>query len=412
MFLLLLLLVTINYVDRASLSVAMPLISKEFDLAPALQGVLLSSFFWTYLLFQIPGGMLSDKYKPRVVIAGATIFWGAFQGLAGLATSFSVLLFTRLGLGAAEAPIFPAGAKLNGMWMTPSERGRGATLFDSGAPLGAAFGALIIAWLIGMLNSWRLAFLVAGVGTIVAGIWAWYYIRNNPKEHKGANEAEIQHVLSAQAQEVKGEPANATGNSLDFARYRSVWFLCLAWMCFTAVFYGLLTWMPSYLNREHGFNIWGMGGATFIAFLSGFFGELVGGWICDKWKAAGGRPNTVMRTIFGIAAVVGTVSIFTLAYTRDHVFVVVLLSVTLFFLRWMGVFYSVPTGMATKNKVGILAGLMNFCGTLSGIFVPIIIGLIVQYTGSYFMALMFFVAAGIGLLICTLLIDYETKLPV
>jgi len=412
MFLLLLLLVTINYVDRASLSVAMPLIGKEFDLNPALQGVLLSCFFWTYGLFQIPGGMLADKYKPRVVIAGATVVWGVFQALAGVCTNFPTLLVARLGLGAAEAPIFPAGAKLNGMWMTPSERGRGATLFDSGAPLGAAFGALIIAWLIAMLNSWRLAFIVAGVGTALAGIWAWYYIRNNPREHKGANEAEIQHCESAQVQEVKAEPANATGNSLDFFRYRSPWCLFLGWMCFTAVFYGLLTWMPSYLNREHGFNIWGMGGATFIAFLSGFFGEIIGGWICDKWKAAGGRPNTVMRTIFGVAALVGTVSIFSVAYTRDNVLVVVLLSITLFFMRWNGLFFSVPPGMATKNKVGFLTGMMNFCGTLSGITVPIIIGLIVQYTGSYFMAMMFFVAAGIGLLIFTSLIDYETKLPV
>lgn len=333
MFLILLLLITINYIDRASLSVAMPLIGKEFDLTPSLQGVLLSSFFWTYLVFQIPGGLLADKFKPRVVIAGATVFWGAFQGIAGVCNSFGLLLFTRLGLGAAEAPIFPAAAKLNGMWMTPSERGRGATLFDSGAPLGAAFGALLISWLITMLNSWRLAFLIAGAGTVLTGLWAWHYIRNSPREHKGTNEAEIHHCESAQIQEVQAEPADATGNTMDFFRYRSAWCLCLTWLCFTTIFYGLLTWLPNYLNKEQGFNIWAMGGATFIAFLSGFFGELFGGWFSDKWKAAGGRPNTVMRTIFGVSAVAGTVSIFALAYTRDHVLVVVLLSLTLFFLR-------------------------------------------------------------------------------
>jgi len=229
---------------------------------------------------------------------------------------------------------------------------------------------------------------------------------------RGGNEAEIQHVEAAQVQEVRAEPANATGNALDFFRYRSAWCLCLGWLCFTTIFYGLLTWLPSYLNREHGFNIWSMGGATFIAFLSGFFGEIIGGFICDKWRAAGGRPNTVMRTIFGVSAAVGTLAIFAVAYTRDHVLVVVLLSTTLFFLRWCGLFFSVPPGMATKKKVGILTGAMNTCGTVSGILVPIIIGLIVQYTGSYFMALMFFVAAGIGLLIFTALIDYETKLPV
>src|ERR1700760_1497292 len=147
-FLLLLMLTSINYIDRASLSVAMPLISKEFEIDPAMQGLILSSFFWTYAFMQVPGGMLADHYKPRIVIALATIFWGAFQAIAAVATNSWTLVLTRLGLGASEAPIYPAGGKLNAIWMTQTERGRGATLLDGGAPLGAALGSLVIAWLI------------------------------------------------------------------------------------------------------------------------------------------------------------------------------------------------------------------------------------------------------------------------
>jgi len=101
--------------------------------------------------------MLADRFKPRIVIASATIFWGAFQAIAAVATSWPVLLLTRLGLGASEAPIYPAGGKLNGIWMTQTERGRGATLLDGGAPLGAALGSIVIAWLIR-----RLQFLAHG----------------------------------------------------------------------------------------------------------------------------------------------------------------------------------------------------------------------------------------------------------
>ena len=389
----------------------MPLISKEFSLNPAMQGLLLSCFFWTYLLMQIPGGMLSDRFEPRVVIAGATVFWGAFQGLAGVCTSFPLLILTRLRLGAAEGPIFPAGAKLNGMWMTPNERGRGATLFDSGAPLGAAFGALIITWLITSLGSggWLLSLPVSvrclpDLGVVLHA--------QQPPRTQGRERGRDSAHRGGADQEVKEEPANLSGRSLDFFKYRSVWCLCLGWMSFTAIWYGLLTWLPTYLNKVHGFNIWKMGGATFIAFLSGFFGELTGGWIADKWRASGASPNRVMRTIFGTAAAVGTISIFIVAYTRSNVGVVVLLSCALFFLRWCGLFFSVPPNLATKNKVGFLTGIMNFSGTLMGISVPIIVGLIVQYTGSYFPAMMFFVAAGFGLLIFTSLIDYEKKLPV
>lgn len=411
-FLMMLFLIAINYIDRASLSVAMPLIAKEFDLSPTMQGMVLSAFFWTYALMQVPGGMLADKYKPRIVIACATVFWGAFQALAAVCTTTTALLLTRLGLGAAEAPIYPAGGKLNAIWMTQNERGRGATLLDGGAPLGAALGAIIITWLISSLGSWRLAFVVAGVGTVIAGVVAWWYIRNSPREHAGVNELEASYLEAAHATEHRAEPANLSGRSLDFFKYRSVWCMAIGWMCFNTVFYGLLTWMPNYLNKVHGFDIKAMGGASFIIFFSGFIGELIGGWIADKWKEAGGRPNVVMRTLFGIAAVVATVSIFSVAYVTNPVVVVVLLSSTLFFLRWCGLFWCIPSILGTRNKIGFLGGVMNLGGNIGGISVPIIVGMIVQYTGSYFLALMFFAAASVGLLLASTAIDYEKKIPV
>ncbi|AHB04875.2 major facilitator transporter [Pandoraea pnomenusa 3kgm] len=411
-FLMMLLLITINYVDRASLSVAMPLISKEFDLTPAMEGLILSSFFWTYAFMQIPGGMLADKYKPRIVIATATVLWGAFQAMAALCTNSTALLLTRLGLGAAEAPIYPAGGKLNAIWMTKNERGRGAALLDGGSPLGAALGAVIITWLIATLGSWRLAFVVAGVGTVLAGAVAWRYIRNTPREHPAINELEVRFIEEAQAAESGAEPANISGRTLDFFKYRSVWCMTSGQMCFNVVYYGLLTWMPSYLNKVHGFDLKSMGGASFIIFFSGFVGEQIGGWITDKWKDAGGRPNVVMRTIFGVAAALTTISIFSVAYVSNSIAIVVLLSSTLFFLRWCGLFWCIPSMIGTRNKVGFLGGLMNLGGNISGIAVPVIVGLIVQFTGSYFLALMLFAAGGVGLLLSALSINYEKKIPV
>jgi ACS family D-galactonate transporter-like MFS transporter len=275
-FLMMLFLISINYLDRASLSVAMPLIAKEFDISPAVQGLLLSSFFWTYAFMQIPGGMLADKYGPRGVIAAATIGWGFFQAIAAVCTGWVSLLVTRLGLGAAEAPIYPAGGKLNGIWMTQNERGRGATLLDGGAPLGAALGAILISALIATLGSWRMAFVIAGVGTVVAGWFAWRYIRNHPRQHPDVNEAEARYIEAAHAEDAAAAPANASGRVLDFFKYRSVWGMFFGWMCFNALFYGLLTWMPNYLSKVHGFDIKQMGGAVFIMFFSGFVGEMFG----------------------------------------------------------------------------------------------------------------------------------------
>jgi ACS family D-galactonate transporter-like MFS transporter len=411
-FVLMLFLIAINYIDRASLSVAMPLIAKEFDLDAAAQGFILSSFFWTYAFMQIPGGMLADKYKPRIVIAAATIGWGLFQALAAASTSSFMLLLTRLGLGATEAPIYPAGGKLNAMWMTPNERARGATLLDGGAPLGAALGALIIAGLIAAFDSWRISFVVAGVGTVLCGIFAWWYIRNSPGEHPSVNEAEARHVQDAHDLEDLSDPVPSGRGVGAFFGYRSVWCMCLGWMFFNTVFYGLLTWMPTYLFKVHGLDIKQLGGALFIMFFAGFVGELIGGQIGDIWRERGGQPNTIFRTLFGIAAIVATISIFSVAYVTNAVAVVALLSSTLFFLRWCGMYWAIPSILATRNRAGFLGGCMNLGGNIAGVTVPIIVGLIVQFTGSYYLALMFFAAAGIALLICSLMIDYSRKLPI
>ena len=188
--------------------------------------------------------------------------------------------------------------------------------------------------------------------------------------------------------------------------------MCLGWMFFNAVWYGLLTWMPSYLAAVHGLDIKQLGGSLFVMFFAGFVGELVGGQIGDRWRARGAAPNLVFRILFGVAAVVSTLSIFGVAYVRDPIAVVALLSSTLFFLRWCGMYWAIPSILASRARSGFLGGCMNLGGNIAGILVPVIVGFIVQWTGSYFLALMFFALSGAALLVCSTLIDYSRKLPV
>jgi ACS family D-galactonate transporter-like MFS transporter len=413
-FLLILLIVAINYVDRASLSVAMPTISEEFGIDAAAQGILLSSFFWTYALMQIPGGWLADKYGPRPIIAGATILWGAFQALAAVATGFLGLLLARLGLGFAEGPTFPASGKLNAVWLPAKERGRGAVLIDGGAPLGTAFGGLIIAGLIVAFGSWRTAFVVAGVGTVAAGVFAYWYIRDAPREHPSLNAAEAEHIEREHAKEDELLTAGQAGRTdvLSFLRFRSFWSMLLGWVGFNLVFYGLVAWAPSYLAQARGLSLAAIGGATFIIFGAGFVGEIIGGFLSDHWKERGGSPNVVMRTVLGISAVLTTLSTFLLAFVSSPGAAVALLASTLFFLRWGGLYWTIPPALTDRGRVGVLGGMMNFAGNVAGILVPIIVGVIVQVTGSYFLALMFFSASGLLYLISSLTIDYSRKLPV
>jgi ACS family D-galactonate transporter-like MFS transporter len=384
-FLIMLLLTAINYIDRASLSVALPLISSEFQIPPALEGLMLSAFFWSYALMQIPGGMLLDRFQTRRVIVIATVAWGAFQAMAAGAHNWITLLITRMGLGIAESPIMPAGAKLNGAWLTPNERGRGAVLVDGGAPLGSAFGAIIIA-------SWRVAFVIAGIGTMLAGVLAWKYIRNHPSEHPGVNAAELAHITEGNIK--VSQPGAATSIALkELLKDRSVLAMFAGYCCILSVFYGLLTWMPSYLHQTHGLNISSMGGATFLIFMCGFVGELVGGYLGDKWKSA----------------LVAALCMLAVAYTSEAGKAIGLLCVAMFFIRWCGMYWCIPSILGGTSKTGVLAGTMNFCGNMAGVIVPILIGLIVQFTGSYFLVLIFFVVMAMLLAIFSSLIDYRER---
>ena len=122
---LLLAIVTINYVDRGSISVALPLVNRDLGINPAEAGFILSAFFWTYTLMQVPGGWLADRVNPRRMITGTTVGWGVVQAATGLITSGNILLALRLLLGIFEGPIYPAGGKLNAMWMPARDRGGG-----------------------------------------------------------------------------------------------------------------------------------------------------------------------------------------------------------------------------------------------------------------------------------------------
>lgn len=396
-------LVVINLIDRVTIAIAMPTISKEFALEPAMQGLVLSAFFWSYAVLQIPGGWLIDRLGPRALITGATLGWGFFQAIAGMATGGVSLLISRIGLGAAEAPLFPAGAKLNSSWLSPRERGRGAVLVDSGAPLGAAFGGAIIAWLILTLGSWRSAFVVAGAATMALGALAYWYLRDDPASHSGVNEAELA-AIRAQAAAARPAAIASTGS----ISAQSLTAILVGRMSWAMINFGLLTWGPSYLAQARGFDLKQMGGATFVIFLAGMFGSLASGFLVDRLQDRGMRRAVVYKSTLGITGIAVMLSFLALPEVADPIAAVALLSATLFFLYFGSLYWSLPAILAPKDKVGVVGGTMNFAGSASGIAVPIITGYILQITGAYLVALYFFAACAALYVLGSLLIDFRS----
>ncbi|MDP5228028.1 MULTISPECIES: MFS transporter [Arthrobacter] len=416
LFLLLLVLVSVNYIDRGSISVALPIIQKEFNIGPELVGLLLSAFFWTYALMQVPVGWLIDRFGPRKVVTASCIGWGAATAASGMAGGFIPMLIARMGIGITEAGVMPSGGKLNALWMHSKERGRGATILDAGAPLGAGVGGIFITWLISTMGGWRMAFVTAGILTVLLGLAIWWYVRDNPRDHKAVNGAEAEYIeASHRAEDAEAEAQGVTSTRrglLPYLKFRSFWAMCLGWFGFNGVFYGLLTWGPLYLSQAKHFNLNTIGWSTFVIFGAGFVGEILGGSLADKLRAKGHDTNKVMRSLLGLSSLVVTLGLVGVTVVADPITAVVLLSVVLFFLRWVGLFWAVPATLGGRANAGVLGGAMNLSGNIAGMITPIIVGFIVGATGGYTWALLYFVASAIVMGISVLVLDYSKRLAV
>lgn len=397
----------INYLDRSSLSIAMPLIGKDLHLDPVITGTILSAFGWSYTLMQLPGGWLVDRLRPRKVVSGSLIGWGIAEGLTGLAGGVASLIGLRMLLGVFEGPVQNGANTSLTRWLRRDERARGSTLVDGGGPLGTAFGGLLVTGLIIWLGTWRLAFAVVGAITVVIGVVAWLWMRDNPADHPLITEEEVAYLEADRSADQK---ASEPGSVLQYFRYASPWLLLLGFFGFDAIQYGLLTWAPTYVSQVQHVSFGMTGVWTFVIFGIGFVGEIFAGQLADRWIRSGTSPNLVLRSMLGFAGFAVAVAITLVNFVSSPIGAILLISGANFFLRWGGLYWSVPARLADDHHVGRLSGAMNFSGNVAGILTPIAIGFIVQGTGSFVAVFVVFAAMGLLMAITSLAINYSRKL--
>ncbi|WP_449256114.1 MFS transporter [Bosea sp. (in: a-proteobacteria)] len=390
---------TINCIDRIALSVGLPVIGKEFELSPAMQGLILSAFFWTYCGFQIPGGWAADRWGGRRVLGWSTALWGSFQCLAAAAVGGISMMLTRIGLGVFEAPYMPTASKLVAAWLPPTERSRGITLIDSGAPLGSAFGGLIISSLIVFFDSWRLAFLSVGILTLLFGAYVIWQLRNRPDEHPEVNPGELA-VIAAKSGAVADDDGKRQMSGRTFAA------MIVGRIGWTMIFFGLVTWGPNYLSSARGFDLKAMGYATFVIFAAGAVGAVFAGTLAD-WLQKQLPRDLAFKVLFGLSGLVALGGLLALPYVSDAMTAVALLAVTVLFHFFGSLYWTIPAMLAPRERIGLVGGVMNFAGTSSGIAAPILIGFLVQWTGGFDAVITYFTGCAVVYLIGSLLIDFR-----
>jgi len=394
-----------NYMDRTSLSIALSLVSKQLNIGTTLTGVALSAFFWSYTLMQLPGGWLVDRFKPRIIVSCALIGWGIAEGLTGFVNSLLSLILVRLLLGIFEGPVQVGCNTSLTSWLRPYERGRGSTLIDSGGQLGAAIGGIVVTGLIMSYGSWRTAFEILGIATVLVGIIAFLFMRNKPSEHPMITEDEIKYLSENEVEENCNN--NRNENIFLYFKYLSPWMLLLGFFAYDIVVYGLLTWAPYYLSKIRHISFGMTGIWTMVIYVCGFIGELIGGQIADYLRRRDISSNVVMKVLVGVAGIVVAISILLVNYVKSGTVAVLLLSITNFFLRWGGLYWSVPQMLVDKEYVGRLSGAMNFAGNIGGIIIPIFIGWAASIGNGFAIAFAVFCGAGLVMSLSSVSINYS-----
>lgn len=314
---------TIAYLDRAALSVAVPFMSEEFHISPAVQGVLLSSFFWTYALFQLPSGWLLDKFGPRVIYPIAVGWWSLWTALTAFATGVTSVIVFRLGLGIGEAPVQPANIKVVSRWFPRRERAFASSLFDMGQQIGSALSIPIVT-AIAVFAGWRWAFVVIGA---VGLFWivGWLAIYRAPENHRFVNAEELAHIRSDQAEMVR--PAGDAPRWRDLLRDNQVWALMLGYVFRSLAGAFFLTWYPSYLLDARGFTEAEFGMVGAIPALIGIGSTVLGGIVSDRMLASGLSPN-IARKVPIISGLVLSACIGFSPFIESNVVLMVILTVS------------------------------------------------------------------------------------
>ena len=415
----------INYADRATLSIAGPALSKELGLSAVTMGYVFSAFGWSYVLAQLPGGWLLDRFGSKRVYAVSIFVWSLFTVLQGgitfltatVATAVVMLFSMRLLVGLAEAPSFPANARIVAAWFPTNERGTASAIFNSAQYFSTVLFAPIMGW-ITHTYGWPYVFYFMGaVGIVVSVIWL--KVIYSPKTHPKVTPAELDYIEQGGALvnlDQPKDPALVRGEN-DKPKWshvkqllgnRMLLGIYIAQYCITTLTYFFLTWFPVYLVKERGMSILNAGFVAAVPAICGFLGGVLGGVISDFMLRRGYSLTASRKTPIVIGMLLST-SMIACNYV-DSSSVVVAIMAFAFFGKGLGALgWAVVSDTSPKEISGVSGALFNTFGNTAGITTPIVIGYIVGGSGSFNGALIFVAANALVAVISYLFVVGEIK---
>ena len=383
----------IAYISRNSISVPADAIREELGMTATQMGWVLSAFYWTYALAQIPSSAIGHALGTRRALSVFAVVWSAAGAVTGLAFGFWSFLSARLVFGVAQAGIFPCAASSVSKWFPATARGFPTGLLGSFMSIGGAIGVALTGVLIQGVTwrgwelpsmSWRLVFALYALPGLVWSAVFYVWFRDRPEEHSGVNEAELALIhdgepLTCVKKAISGDDAAAEHPAptpwLAIATSFSMWMICGQQFFRAAGYIFYVTWFPTYLQRARGVKLADSGLLASLPLLSFVLGCAAGGVVVDwVWRQTGSRRWS--RQGVAIIAMLGGAACTLAAYfvvdTTAAVLMISLGTICVAFGGSTGYTVTIDKG---GDHVAPVFGTMNMSGNFGAAICPIVVGM-------------------------------------
>lgn len=397
-FILVLVVALINYIDRGALSYAGTEIMEEFGFNKQDWGNLLGYFGYGYMFGALIGGALSDRFGAKKVWIVAGIAWSIFEFGTAYAGEIGMMFFggsalagfaiMRILFGFSEGPAYSVINKTIGSWATPKERGFVVGIGLLSTPLGALLTAPVAVGLLTLTGSWRAMFIILGVVGLVAIIILMRYFTNTPRENKYISPEELHEIeLSQEALliEMPANPSISLNKHLrwfDFFKSKTLIFNTIGYFSFIYVNFLLLTWTPKFLQDQFNYNLSSLWYMAMIPWIGACFTVLIGGRVSD-WLFKVTGKLTIARSWFAAGILfLTTISFISVNFVSSATAVIALISIGNALNALANtVYWTVVIDTTPKNKIGTYSGMMHFLSNIGAVLAPTLTGYLVSQSG-------------------------------
>jgi len=382
----------ICYVDRVNISIAIIPMAKDHGWDTQTQGLILSSFFIGYMVMQIIGGWLADRFGGKIVLGVGVLWWSLFTLLTPPAASLGItaLLLSRILMGAGEAVAIPSVYSLVGRWMPHQERSRAIALNSSFYSLGTVF-AILVTPIIVQYYGWQWSFYLF---SLVGFVWWLFWqklITSDPQKHPTISPQELEEINAGLSPAAMA--ANNSPRILDLLKQRPVWAVIVAHFCFNWSFYVLLSWLPTFVNKGLGVDFASIGIFAMLPHICLFVGMNFAGRIADKLIIKGMNVTRVRKIMQSIGFGGPVIAFMIVGEVASLGAAISIMCIGVSFGAFAAGGFMVNHMDIAPRHAGKLMGITNTAGTIPGIVGVYISGLILQATGSW--AMVFQVTAAI-----------------